>query len=67
MLFIVYTGDPGDPLQQYMKLARGSSFDDVMSKNPDSIAIAVVERRKPIRQPEISIKKLKKGMPVWSF
>lgn len=67
MLFIVYTGDPGDPLQQDMKLVRGSSYDDVASKNPNSIAISVVERRRPIRQPEISLKKLKKGMPVWSF
>lgn len=62
---VVYTGDPGDPLNQQMRLVRATSLEQARLEYPDAIMVALFEN--PKRQEPPNLARLKRGMSVWSF
>ena len=65
MLVVIYEGNPGDPLDQTMRLVRAASLEDARDKYPN--AIMYQEFVMPSSQEPPNVGKLKRGMPVWSF
>lgn len=65
MLVVIYEGDPGDPLAQTMRLVRAESVEAAREAHPQ--AVMVQRYVKPVRQDEIDLRKLRRGMPVWRF
>jgi len=65
MLVVVYEGNPGDPLDQTMRLVRAASLEDARQNHPDSIMCQEFVMPKFQEPPNVS--KLKRGMSVWSF
>ena len=65
MLVVVYEGNPSDPLDQTMRVVRASSFEEAADKCPHAIFMQELETSRNQDMPDI--RKLKRGMPVWSF
>ena len=63
MLVVLYHGDPGDPMQQQIRIARASSLEDARRSHPDAIMVEAYVR--PQIQQEVDLRKLRRGMPAF--
>ena len=63
MLFVVFFGEPSDPLRQHMRLIEAENFDEAR-QTPGCIAAQIYEE--PRLQEPIDEKRLRRGMTVWA-
>ena len=59
---LVYTGDPGDPMFQNIRLVSVETFEAAEAEFPSAVFLQVYD---PCD--EMNVGALKRGTPVWSF
>jgi len=65
MLVVIYEGNPGDPMDQTMRVVRASSTAEARELYPR--AFLVQEYQEPSLQDPPDLKRLERGMAVWSY
>ena len=61
-MYLVYEGDPADPMAQTVRSVEASSIEEAYEKNPRAICIQFFEEK----EDSPSEKALKRGIKVWT-